>query len=328
MKQLWKDLLTAVFMGMVLPGLVVNAALLFLDGKTPQPQPDYVEEETVAWPVRVRMGETVTEMDMDRYIARVVLAEMPASFESEALKAQSVAARTYAQKASVTGGKHGDGSVCTEPSCCQGYLTEQQYLEKGGTQESVEKITGAAESTSGLVLTYEGELIEATYFSCSGGSTEDAAVVWGTDFPYLQSVSSPGEEGAEGYTQTLTFTPEQFQEAIGRNLTGSPKSWFTITTYTEGGGVANMTIGGETYSGTELRAALGLRSTAFTVEASDTSVSITTRGYGHRVGMSQYGADAMAVAGNSFRQILAHYYPGTQLARLGIDETGEVTYHE
>ena len=324
MKQLCRDVLTAVLMGMVLPGILLNAAVLFLDIRKPEPVRVSTVEDTVSWPVKVCTGETVTEMDMDRYITRVVLAEMPASFEPEALKAQSVAARTYAEKASVTGGKHGDGSVCTDSACCQGYITEEAYLEKGGTQESVDKVASAVEETSSFVLTYEGELIEATYFSSSGGSTEDAAAVWGTEYPYLRSVSSPGEENAVHYTQRLSFTPEEFQRALGRKLTGSPEGWFTITTYTEGGGVAAMTIGGETYVGTELRSMLGLRSTAFTVEASTSQITITTKGYGHRVGMSQYGADAMAVAGNSFREILAHYYPGTELVRLEMDGKEEV----
>lgn len=317
MKQLCRDILIAVFVGMVLPGIVLNGAVLFLDTQTPEPEllPDV--EKSVSWPVKVRTGETVTEMDMDRYIARVVLAEMPASFEPEALKAQSVVARTYAEKASVTGGKHGDGSVCTDSSCCQGYLTEEAHLEKGGSQESVDKISRAVYETSGVVLTYDGELIEATYFSCSGGSTEDAAAVWGTDYPYLQSVSSPGEENAVSYTQRLSFTPEEFQAALGRTLTGTPESWFTITTYTEGGGVRSMSIGGKTYAGTELRSLLGLRSTAFSVDVSASQITITTRGYGHRVGMSQYGADAMAVAGSSYEEILAHYYPGTSRIQIG-----------
>lgn len=315
MKQLYRDIFCAVWMGMVLPGLLLNGAILFLDTEPPEPEPPAVVD-TVHWPVKVRTGNTVTEMDMDRYLTRVVLAEMPASFEKEALKAQSVAARTYTEKASLTGGKHGDGSVCTDSGCCQGYITEEAYLEKGGSQESVDKIARAVEATGGYVITYEGELIEATYFSCSGGTTEDAAEVWGTEYPYLKSVSSPGEENALQYTQRLFFTPEEFQNALGRELTGSPEDWFTIVTYTEGGGVAAMSIGGESYAGTRLRTLLGLRSTAFTVDVSSSQIVITTRGYGHRVGLSQYGADAMAMAGNSYGQILAHYYPGTALTKL------------
>ena len=321
MKAICKDILTALMMGMVLPGILLNAAVMVLDEQKEvtevrETAPQETAPETVPLTMRLRHSDgSVEEMDMDTYLVSVVLAEMPASFEYEALKAQAVVARTYTQKAYETGGKHGDGSVCTKSSCCQAYITEENYLAQGGTQEGVDKIKAAIAATSGYVLTYEGELIEATYFSCSGGSTEDAAAVWGTDFPYLQAVSSPGEENAPHDTDTVTFTPGEFQAALGVDLSGSPRSWFGITTYTEGGGVASMTIGGESYTGTQLRSLLGLRSTAFTVTAGE-EITITTKGYGHRVGMSQYGADAMAVTGSTFEEILAYYYQGTSLARL------------
>ena len=131
-------------------------------------------------------------MKMNDYLTEVLLGEMPAEFEMEALKAQAVAARTYTAKAAITGGKHGDGSVCSDSACCQAYLPQETYLMLGGTEENLEKINKAVLETTGLVLAYDGNLIEATYFSCSGGSTEDAAAVWGTEYPYLQAVASPG----------------------------------------------------------------------------------------------------------------------------------------
>lgn len=326
MKSIWKDILTALLMGMVVPGSLLNVTVALLDNGPENriPEQTAAQEtaaqtvpETVRQPMRLRRESgSVEEMDMDEYLVGVVLAEMPASFEPEALKAQAVVARTYTRKAYETGGKHGDGSVCTSSYCCQAHLTEDAYLARGGTAEGVEKIRAAVEATSGYVLTYGGELIEATYFSCSGGSTEDAAAVWGTDFPYLQAVDSPGEENAAHYTDTVTFTPQVFQDVLGTRLGGSPRSWFGSAAYTDGGGVATISIGGETYTGTQLRALLGLRSTAFAVSATDTEITITTRGYGHRVGMSQYGADAMAVSGSGFEEILAHYYQGTVLIRL------------
>ena len=312
MRRIWKDFLLAVFLGMILPRLVVNTTLLFAD---PEPTENVIPESKISRPVWVRTGLQVTQMDLERYLTGVVLAEMPASFEEEALKAQSVAARTYTQKALVTGGKHGDGSVCTESSCCQGYISETDYLEKGGTQEAAAKVAASVESTSGYVLQYDGELIEATYFSSSGGSTEAAVAVWGAEIPYLQAISSP-EEDAQCYEQMCSFTPEEFQKALGRSLPGSPQDWITVTTYTEGGGVATMTIGGESYSGTQLRKLLDLRSTAFSVEAASEEIQFTTRGYGHRVGLSQYGANAMAAEGKNYREILLHYYPGTELVYL------------
>lgn len=322
MTTLGKDILTAFFMGMVVPGVMLNGAVM-LTQPLPAESPEAVvqeqtQTETVTLAMYLRAADgTVSQGDMDEYLVGVVLAEMPASFEMEALKAQAVAARTYTRKAYETGGKHGDGSVCVSSGCCQAYITESDYLARGGTQESIDKVKEAVMETSGYVLTYEGELIEATYFSCSGGSTEDAAAVWGTEFPYLQAVDSPGEEGAANYENTVCFTPEQFQSVLGMTLPGAVEGWFGPVSRTDGGGVDTIYIGGTAYKGTQLRSLLGLRSTDFTVEATASQIYITTRGYGHRVGMSQYGADAMAVAGASFADILSHYYPGTSLSWLG-----------
>ena len=151
------------------------------------------------------------------------------------------------------------------------------------------------------------------YFSCSGGTTEDAVAVWGADIPYLRSVESPGEENAPYDTDTVEFTPQSFQDLLGQNLEGTTDTWFGETTYTSGGGVAKMVIGGLAYTGTALRSQLGLRSTAFTVETTPEKITIHTRGWGHRVGMSQYGADAMDAQGATYDEILSHYYPGTTL---------------
>ena len=319
MKAWTRDILFSLFVGVAVPGMVLNflTAVWREVGKPAQTQQEIPQwTEQVRLPVKVRNGDTVAEEDLDTYLVGVVLAEMPASFEPEALKAQAVVARTYARKAGITGGKHGDGSVCTEPSCCQGYLSEEMYLEQGGTPQAVEKIKNAVYSTSGQVLTYDGQLIEATYFSCSGGSTEDAAAVWGRDFPYLQAVDSPGEEGAAHYRDTVVLAPVDVEESLGIRLTGNPSEWVSAVSYTEGGGVEQITIGGKTFSGTGLRSLLGLRSASFSVEASAEAIAITTKGYGHRVGMSQYGADAMAVAGSTYEEILAHYYQGTELIQM------------
>ncbi len=319
MKSLIRDLVLSLVLGFVLPGLVFAWGTLqsrvreeaLGKQELSQTQPPQIR---LSMFLREENGD-VTQRDMDSYLLGVVLAEMPASFEPEALKAQAVAARNYTQKAYVTGGKHGDGSVCTAPGCCQAYIPLEDYKAKGGTEAAIEKVRTAVLETSGQVLLYEGELIEATYFSCSGGATEDAAAVWGTAYPYLTSVESPGEEEAPPFEDTVIFTPEAFCNALGVTLEGKPESWFGLATYTEGGGVAQIPIGGEIYTGTQLRNLLNLRSTAFKIKAGQ-SITITTRGYGHRVGMSQYGADAMAVSGSSYAEILAHYYPGTELTTL------------
>ncbi len=317
MKKAWQETLYAIWMGMVVPGLILAILVMFWEKDKPVSN---TEPETTAGAVSpsvlVRWPDGgVEQMDMDEYLTGVVLAEMPAFFEPEALKAQAVAARTYARKASVTGGKHGDGSVCTDYTCCQAYQSPEEYMEKGGSRDDIQKVRSAVLDTSGYVLTYDGELIEAVYFSCSGGKTEDAVAVWGTDYPYLRSTESPGEENALFYSETRVFTPEEFVEALGIVLSGEPAQWFGEVTRTAGDGVDTMEIGGIKYSGVELRAALGLRSTAFSITVQDDEIQIVTHGYGHRVGMSQYGADAMAAAGSDYRQILEHYYPGTVLEK-------------
>lgn len=317
MKKTWQETLHAIWMGMAVPGLILAILVMFWEKDKPESN---TEPETLAAPVSLSVlvrwpDERVEQMDMDEYLTGVVLAEMPAFFEPEALKAQAVAARTYARKAAVTGGKHGDGSVCTDYTCCQAYLSPEEYLEKGGIRDDIQKVRSAVLDTSGYVLTYNGELIEAVYFSCSGGKTEDAAAVWGTDYPYLRSTDSPGEEGAAFYSDRKVFTPEEFENALGIVLSAEPAQWFGEVTRTAGDGVDTMEIGGLKFSGVELRTALGLRSTAFTITVQENMIQVETLGYGHRVGMSQYGADAMAAAGSDYQQILSHYYPGTVLEK-------------
>ena len=317
MKKTWQETLHAIWMGMAVPGLILAILVMFWEKDKPESN---TEPETLAAPVSLsvlvrRPDEGVEQMDMDEYLTGVVLAEMPSFFEPEALKAQAVAARTYARKAAVTGGKHGDGSVCTDYTCCQAYLSPEEYLEKGGIRDDIQKVRSAVLDTSGYVLTYNGELIEAVYFSCSGGKTEDAAAVWGTDYLYLRSTDSPGEEGAAFYSDTKVFTPEEFENALGIVLSAEPAQWFGEVTRTAGDGVDTMEIGGLKFSGVELRTALGLRSTAFTITVQENMIQVETLGYGHRVGMSQYGADAMAAAGSDYQQILSHYYPGTVLEK-------------
>lgn len=280
------------------------------DALTPTETVGMIDAET-ALTIRNRPGN-VQQMSLREYLVSVVLAEMPADFEEEALKAQAVVARTYTRKR-MEGSKHGSAAVCMDSGCCQGYRPIEEYLEQGGKQSSVDKVRRAVEETDGLVLEYGGKLIDATYFSCSGGSTEDAVAVWGQDVPYLQAVQSPGEEDAPRFSDAVTFTSLEFADKLGLTDDGRPGEWFGDVTYTDGGGVEAMVIRGREFSGTELRSKLGLRSTAFEVTVSGKKLTVTTRGFGHRVGMSQYGAQAMAQEGSGFEEILAHYYTGAEL---------------
>ena len=320
-----KEILQSAVIGFGIPAILLVLAIVFcLPGKhvsqtpsgstaTMEQATQGTEKPTPSWIINVLVDGQMQQMDLEEYVLGVVLSEMPASFEMEALKAQAVAARTYAIKTCSDRKKH-DGAVCDNHSCCQGYMTNEDYLQRGWKETYVERVRSAVAETAGQILTYDGKPIRATYFSCSGGNTESAIAVWGRDYPYLQSVESPGEEETVYYTDSKRFTLEEFQEKLGITLEGEPGTWFGDITYTTGGGIDTMQIGGVDYRGTTLRSLLGLRSTVFYVVVDQESVMFETHGYGHRVGMSQYGADAMALEGFSYDQILAHYYRGTQLA--------------
>lgn len=292
---------------------VVLLLCLLLSGSASLPQKTPEDETKKVTPISitVRHQKNTFQMELEEYIRRVVLAEMPADFEPDALRAQAVAARTFAWKMAVTGGKHGDGSVCTLFSCCQGYLEPGQYLQSYGTPADLEKITAAVQATAGLIVTYQGSPIEASYFS-SSGQTEDAAAVWGSARPYLIAQDSP-EEGSQ---QQTVFSRAYLEKTLGVSLDERTESWFTDWTYTPGKGVDTVKIGSRVFTGIQLRQLLGLRSTAFTVAVEHDAAVFTVYGFGHRVGMSQYGADAMAAQGSSFREILGYYYPGTELTNI------------
>lgn len=318
MKEKWKEAIFVLALGLVVPSL----ALSFV--KTDRTQcPDIPEmtEETIPpetepkeMKLSVEMDDgSICELELETYVTAVVLREMPADFEPEALKAQAVVARTYVLRRCFSDSKHENAVVCTDPSCCQGFYSEEDFMAAGNSTDLLEKVKQAVTETAGYVLTYEGELAEATYFSCSGGMTEDAKAVWGQDIPYLRATESLGEEGATHFTDTVTFTAEEFAERLGGGFSGFPGTWIGKITYTDGGGVDTIVLGDSTYSGTELRKLLGLRSTAFVITIVGDRVTVTTKGFGHRVGMSQYGADAMALKGSTYDQILAHYYQGTAL---------------
>ena len=322
----WKGILDSLVMGMLVPGLMISIGTKWHNGGPNLPIVRQPSEETVQKTVQETPQEIVSQkmkllagsgsveqMELEDYVTSVLLGEMPGTFELEALKAQAVVARTVVCRAMYTGGKHGQGAVCTQSSCCQAFVTEEEYLNQGGAEETIEKMRTAANQTAGQILTYGEAPIEATYFSCSGGRTEDAVAVWGTELSYLKSVESPGEEEAAHYRDEQRFSGEDFSDKLGLSLTGDPAGWFGKTTYTAGGGVDTMQIGDSIFRGTELRTRLGLRSTAFTVAIEGGEIVITTQGFGHRVGMSQYGANAMASDGYSYQQILEHYYSGTTL---------------
>lgn len=307
----YKNFLFAVALGVVLPWLL----LLTVEPANRNRQIIYEEtaqsvQQVVELPVLLEDG-SVRIMTMTDYLQGVLMGEMPASFEMEALKAQAVAARTFTAK-SMSYSKHPNAAVCTTASCCQAYLTMEQYKQKGGRQQDADRLRRAIEETAGQVLYYDGELIVASYFSCSGGRTEDAVAVWGVDVPYLQATDSPGEEEAAHYMDTVSFSAQELERLLDISLAGGIGDY----SYSDGGGVEKVRIGEKYFTGTQLRQILGLRSTAFTINVSGSEVEITTKGFGHRVGMSQYGANAMAAEGRSYMEILQYYYKDTTIGQL------------
>ena len=311
MNLIIKQLLQSLTVGLILPGLLFSSVGEDSGAQIPGEDTSIMQESaSEIWiPVLKKDGRLVA-MELESYISRVVLGEMPASFDREALKAQAVAARTYTLQCVEDGDRH-NGAVCTDYRCCQTYMEPEDYIGNRGTQKNVEKVFAAVAQTAGQVLTYDGDLICATYFASAGGVTEDAREVWGQSYPYLVSVESPETSVYDG--EKVSVSAQEFQEKLGITLSGSPSSWFGAMTYTIGNGVDSIWIGGHKFSGLELRKIFGLRSTVFTVQADSSGVTFQTTGYGHRVGLSQHGADALADQGYGYRQILAHYYQGTTL---------------
>ena len=263
-------------------------------------------------------GQTET-LSMHDYLVGVVMSEMPASFEREALRAQAIASRTFALRCA----KHEGANVCADSGCCQCWADEQTLRDRFG--EGYAAFRGraeeAVESTDGQVLEYGGKLIDATFFSCSGGMTEDAAAVWGGSVPYLCPVESPGEEAAGNYHTEARYSAEEFAQVIlsaapEARMTGDPAAWLGAVELTPGRGVGSMEIGGVSLAGTALRELFGLRSTRFSLTWDGECFLFDVYGCGHRVGMSQYGAQAMAQSGADAETILKTYYTGVELVCL------------
>mgnify|MGYP001622947219 FL=1 len=284
---------------------------------TPSPSADSQTQ------IRVALTDgSVLTLGLDQYLWRVVAAEMPASFELEALKAQAAAARTYTlSKLGRTVEKHPDANVCTDITCCQAYIDPDQAAANWGDNGAAytAKITSAVSETDGMAVLYDGQPIQAVFFSSAAGRTVDAVEVWGNSVPYLTGVDSPEGDEVPNYHSTVTFTLEEFKSKLlaqypDADLSGDPAGWFQNTVPNSAGGVEQVDVGGVTVSGGALRTLLGLRSTSFTVTAGSQGVTFSVTGYGHGVGMSQYGANALAKQGKTYDEILKWYYTGVEVA--------------
>lgn len=273
-------------------------------------------------------GEART-MKLEDYVVSVVAGEISPDFPIEAIRAQAVAARTYALYKQQAGrpAQHEDADVCDDPSHCAAFVdlkTEAaaRWGEQADTAEDV--IRQAVEDTAGQVLTYEGEPIVAVFSAAAGQKTERAVDVWGSEIPYLQSVDSPGGEACPKYYDAVVLTADEIRARAAKtlpsaDLSGDPSGWFKASERSEAGGIVRMKFGGVEVKGTVMRTLLGLNSTNFTVKIDGNTLTFTTTGYGHGVGLSQWGAKYSAEQGQTYDEILAHYYPGTTLTAISTE---------
>lgn len=264
--------------------------------------------------------KVVETLPMEEYITGVVAAEMPAEFELEALKAQAMAARTYIVRR-LSEGKWDDvpdGAQVLDTVRHQVYMDEAQRKERWSSQYEWKnkRIQQAVQATAGIVLTFQGQPIDATFFSTSNGFTENSGEYWEKTIPYLKSVASPWDIDSPRYQETVVFTTEELEKSLGVKLVqevSSNGSWYRVTSTTTGNRVGKIQIGGKDFSGREVREKLNLNSSSFSMELRGKQVYITTKGYGHGVGMSQWGANGMAKTGKSAEQIVKYYYQGIDL---------------
>lgn len=284
--------------------------------------PDNLPESGPPLNVKVYRTEkkVVETLPLETYIAGVVAAEMPAEFELEALKAQAMAARTYIVRR-LSESKLDDvpqGAQVLDTVQHQVYMDESQRRERWKDQFEWknQRILQAVKATAGVVLTYDGKPIDATFFSTSNGFTENSAEYWEKPIPYLKSVPSPWDIGSPRYEETVTMTTAEFEKNLGVKLTqeaSTSGSWYRIESKTTGNRVGKISIGGKEFTGREFREKLNLNSSSFTMELRGNQVFITTKGYGHGVGMSQWGANGMAKSGKTAEQIVKYFYQGVSL---------------
>ena len=285
---------------------------------------DYKDYDTIQL-LHQDTGKT-EELELDTYLYGVVSAEMPASFEEEALKAQAVVARTYTLYKIVNNdGKHGEADICDDSTCCQAWISKENRFarwEENEQEENWKKIVNAVNSTQGKIITYQGKPINAFFHSNSGGETEAPIEVWGgSGYPYLQSVSTAGEDAYSQYSSEAEFTEEEFVEKIKEVHSDFEINWkedncIEVTEYTEGNRVKTIKIGNLELSGVEVRTIFGLRSANFKVTREGGKIKFEVTGYGHGVGMSQTGADSLAKEGKNYEDIIHHFYTDVEITDM------------
>ena len=271
--------------------------------------------------ISVFMAETdrVEELDLLDYVVGVVAAEMPVTYEPEALKAQAAVSLTLARYMQKSGAKAdlGGAVISSDYRRHQAYLGEAALRALWGERydENIAVVRAAVDAVSDVTITYAGEPILAVFHAISAGETESAANVWGGDYPYLTRVDSSGDRLSAGFRSEATLPAAEFFQKLGLTPPEDPASAVQNAVYSEAGYLRTVEICGTLFTGLSLRQKLGLRSAAVTIDYADGDFVLSVRGYGHGVGMSQYGADYLARQGYSWQEIVAHFYPGTEIRR-------------
>lgn len=263
---------------------------------------------------------SVEEIEMLDYIIGAVSAEMPASYHEEALKAQALAAVTYARYSKLSPAQDANGAdISDDSSVHQGYLTKEQMQEKWGEayEAYYEKIKNAVSEVIDKTITYDGEPIMAAYHAISSGKTESAENIWGKKIDYLTGTDSEWDTESTRYSSEVIFSAEELKDLLGStentDFSADESEWVKIKSTSDAGTVLEIELCGAVMTGMQARNLLGLRSPVFDTEFEDGEYVFSVSGYGHGVGMSQNGANCMAQAGSSYEEIIAHYYSGTQI---------------
>ena len=331
MKKMLLYFFTFVFICFLLPAMLTNVKNKNKEIETTseetseekeqeqEQQYDYTKYGTIK--LLHKKTEEVEEVRLDDYLANVVSAEMPASYEMEALKAQAVVARTYTiYKAQEK--KHENADICDDSSCCQAWISKEDRLakwEESQRENNWKKITDCVNQTKGKIITYGNQAICAFFHSNSGGITETAVNVWGGgNYPYLQVVETAGEEGYTQYASEVVLTREELLNKIKEKYQDISINFdndedIKIIEHTESGRVKTIKFGNHEISGVEARTLLGLKSTNFEIIKENDKIKFSVKGYGHGVGMSQTGADAMAKQGSNYEDIIKHFYTGVEI---------------
>lgn len=259
------------------------------------------------------------EVDFFEYVCGSVAAEMPLSYEEEALKAQAVACYTNALRLKNNSEDSATYHISDDSSVHQGYLTPDQRKEKWGEnfEKYENKLKSVVKSVENQALYYEDQLCIAAFHAICSGTTESSENLWGEKVPYLVSVKSSGDNLSPQYATTVIFDKEEFlkhaEKLDLKKDVKSLKNVMKITKKSKAGTVLKVSISEQEFTGEEIRKAFSLKSSVFTVKCTEKSVTFDVTGYGHGVGMSQYGADFMARQGSTYDEILKHYYKGVEI---------------